>query len=58
MKRDRARRALEKLREELRQVCVANNRSAASHWSLQIHVKRECLKHYLEPQPPEIHPRR
>jgi hypothetical protein len=58
MNRDRARRSLESCRSALRKTCTARNRSAAIHWALQIHARRECLKHYFETEPPEILPRR
>jgi len=58
MERERAARALELCRSELRKACTARNRSAAHYWALQLRDNREWLKRHLEQEQPDLYPSR
>ena len=48
MNRERATRALELCRQELRKALAERNRSAIHYWGLQLHDNREWLKRFQE----------
>ena len=54
MNRERATRALELCRQELRKACAERNRAAVHDWALQLHDNREWLRRLaeFEPEPP------
>jgi hypothetical protein len=56
MDRERAVRALEMCREELRKACVARNRVAVHYWALQFRDNREWLRRYVASEEPELRP--
>jgi hypothetical protein len=53
MGKERAARALELCRAELRSACATRNRIAARYWALQLRDNREWLKRYLQQEQPE-----